>query len=304
MVDEPKKVKEKKVKVSHTENVPEIVDVGKELDVLEKSVPQMFNEAQRNLILNETPRYKIKKRKGKGGLMFDYVDISYVIEQLNILTGHRWDFKVLWQTPIEEAKAVGQFIVRGELTIYGQNGVVVQKQNYGKADLKEKTSGGFLDFGNDMKGAESDCIKKCASMFGIALDVYSGSVTRRQDLSNPDGQITESQRRRLEVIAQDSGIGHSGLKKIINELYDYTSTEQIQRRHFAEISEKIEGKQSESQIEVVIPEDIVKGFDALGTPEAKRKALFLSYNKKEGGIDELRKKINAKVDENNSRPKV
>lgn len=262
---------------------------------VENDVPQIFSEAQRNLLKNETPRYKIKKRKGKAGMFFDYVDIGYVLEQLNILTGHRWDFDVLWQTSIEECKQVGQFIIRGTLTLYGKDGIVVRKTNYGKADIKEKTSGGFLDFGNDMKAAASDCVKKCASMFGVALDVYSGSVQRRQDLTHPEAKITESQRRRLEVLAGEASVGHSGLKKIINEMYDYTSTEDIQRRHFDEISARLEGMSGDLEI-VEIPADIKQGFDILGTTPAKQTALFKSYSK-EGKIDELRKKISAKVDE-------
>ena len=110
---------------------------------INSNVPQLFIESQRNLILNETPRYKIKKRKGKAGLTFDYVDIGYVLEQLNILTGHRWDFDIEWQLSIAEAREIKQFIVRGRLTLTGSEGQVVSKVNYGKSDIAEKTKGGF-----------------------------------------------------------------------------------------------------------------------------------------------------------------
>ena len=258
-------------------------------------MPQLFGEAQRNLVANETPRYRIRRRKGKGGMFFDYVDIGYVLEQLNLLTGHLWDWNIEWQTSIAEAKEVKQFIVRGALTLNSKTGTSVKKVNYGKADIKMlKNDAGFLDFGNDMKGAVSDCVKKCASMFGIALDVYSGAVQRRQDTNHEEAPITDSQRKRLEVLAQESNIGHSGLKKLINSKYDYTSTKQIQRRHFVEISEALGLKASEAA-EEKMPEDIQTGFDILGTSKAKAIAVYKSH-KAQGKLDELKKKISGKVD--------
>ena len=233
--------------------------------------------------------------------MFDYVDVGYVLEQLNALTGHKWDFEVEWQTSIEEALKVNQVVVRGALKIYGKDGMVVKKVDYGNQDIKLKQSSSeFLDFGNDMKGALSDCIKRCSRQFGIALDVYSGAIKRRQDTEHPEAMITESQRRRLEVLAGEVNIGHAGLKKLINEMYDYSSTTEIQRRHFQEISVMLEQKDAGIKA-VEMPDEIQQGFDILGTPKAKQIAVFNSY-KAQGKLEELKKKISEKVDEKNSAP--
>jgi len=295
-----KKTAKKKKAVKKVEEVKDLITLENEeqrklVEEIQNSIPQVFDQAQRNLLLNETPRYKIRKRQGKGGMTFDYVDIGYVLEQLNILTGHRWDFDIEWQTSLTEAKEVGQFIVRGSLKLYSNKGDIVKKTNFGKADLKERKGGGYLDFGNDMKGAVSDCVKKCASMFGIALDVYSGAVKRRQDENHPEAPITDTQRMRLETLAQEAKIGHSGLKKLIFEKFDYTSTAFIQRRHFVDISNAIEVKASEVT-EDVIPEDIAKGFDILSIPQGKRIAIYRSY-KKQDKLEELKKRLNAKIDE-------
>ena len=262
---------------------------------INSNVPQLFIESQRNLILNETPRYKIKKRKGKAGLTFDYVDIGYVLEQLNILTGHRWDFDIEWQLGIPEAIELKQFIVRGRLTLKGSNGEVVSKVNYGKSDIAEKTKGGFLDFGNDMKAAVSDCVKKCSSMFGIALDVYSGGVKRRQDSVHPEAVITEEQKIRLEAVAVNAKIGDSGLIKVINEMYDYKHIEDIQRQHFVPIMSKLESMEVETHMND-IPERMQLGFDILNIPKAKRLAVYRSYEKN-GTLEELEKKIQDKIKE-------
>ena len=228
-------------------------------------------------------------------MVFDYVDIGYVLEQLNTLTGHRWNFEIEWQTPIPEAREIKQFIVRGKLTLYGNAEQVVSKVNYGKSDIAEKTSGGFLDFGNDMKAAVSDCVKKCASMFGIALDVYSGGGQRRQDSLHPEAVITEEQKERLKVLAEGANIGHSGLKKVMNELYDYKNIDDIQRQHF----EAIKNRLDEMDIDVhvaEIPDGIQKGFDILDIPKAKRLAVYRSYEK-QGTLDKLEEKIKEKLKE-------
>lgn len=290
--------KKEKKKTETTENAVAVLD-GREklMEEIAETVPQLFAEAQRNLLLNETPRYKIKRRKGKEGQKWDYVDVGYVVEQLNAITGHKWDFEILWQTTIEEALKVKQAIVRGRLKIYGKDGLEVVKTQYGNADIKMKRDKStFLDFGNDLKAAASDCLKKCASQFGVALDVYSGAVKRRQDTEDPEGLITEGQRRRLEVLAEEAGIGHSGLHKLACELYDYQSTKDIQRRHFRAIQSELEEKVSVVvEKDNPIPEDIDSLFDIIGTPLGKRLAMFRAYEEK-SSLEELSKKLNQIID--------
>jgi len=49
----------------------------------------------------------------------------------------------------------------------------IRKTQFGRSEVKfKKDSNDPLDFGNDMKAATSDCLKKCASLFGIGADVY------------------------------------------------------------------------------------------------------------------------------------
>jgi len=270
---------------------------------VENSITQVFTDAQRALLINETPRYKIKSRQGKGGQVFDYVDVGYVIEQLNILTGFRWNFEHLTDATNPEymrmALELKQFVVRGRLTMVGNKGENIYKDDVGNQDIKEKRAGGWLDVGNDMKGAWSDCIKRCSRQFGIALDVYSGAVKRRQDQEHPEAPITDSQRRRLEVLANEAKIGHPGLKQMIAAMFDYSSTLQIQRRHYEQIQAELENKKDVISTEK-IPEEIKKGFDILGTPPAKQQALYKAYEK-QGKLDELKSKISNKVDSKNTK---
>ena len=78
-------------------------------------------------------------------------------------------------------------ILRGRVQHEGQ-WVEIVKTQFGRAEVKWKMTGSGdgrrkeidpftqspipLDFGNDMKAASSDALKKCASLMGVAADVY------------------------------------------------------------------------------------------------------------------------------------
>ncbi len=133
-----------------------------------------FTAEQLNQFYSKTPADKIKQRKAKGGGTWDYVETGYVIDTLNRVFGYMWSFEV--QTSIEEAAKIsssGTCVVKGRLTVY-VDGHALVKEQFGRCECKKKRdSGEFLDFGNDMKGAASDALKKCASELGLFRDVYS-----------------------------------------------------------------------------------------------------------------------------------
>ena len=57
-----------------------------------------------------------------------------------------------------------------------------------------------LDFGNDMKAATSDCLKKCASLLGIAADVYEAEEFQEIEVigSQEHSQRKEQLDKRIE----------------------------------------------------------------------------------------------------------
>lgn len=86
---------------------------------------------------------------------------------LNQAFGWDWDFRV-----IEQQIGRKQAWVRGELTVRPQ-GRVITKSQYGGADIKfNRTTGEAISIADDLKAAASDCLKKCASLLGVAGDVY------------------------------------------------------------------------------------------------------------------------------------
>ena len=103
------------------------------------------------------PAAAIKKRQGGGNKMLDYIETHTVINRLNSATNGEWSFHVKdiqWRADL--------LMVLGELTIPGlgtRSGFGVQKvSDRGGEDL--------------VKGASSDALKKCATLFGVALELY------------------------------------------------------------------------------------------------------------------------------------
>lgn len=130
-------------------------------------LPQHLNKAQLAFITQKTPKQFIKQRIGPGGLMVSYVEVGYVINVLNQCFGWDWSFRIL-----DQQVGKKQVWVRGELSLRILGHEIVKGQ-YGGADIKfSKSSGEPISIADDLKAAGSDCLKKCASMLGIAGDIY------------------------------------------------------------------------------------------------------------------------------------
>jgi hypothetical protein len=125
-------------------------------------------------IMQSTPKDHIYQRPAKGGGVWDYVTGVYVKKVLNYVFGWNWDFEV------KEHGIEGNLLwVLGKLTVRTKDGKAITKEQFGRAETKKRKDGtGYLDFGNDLKAATTDALKKCASEFGIASDVYGKNEFR------------------------------------------------------------------------------------------------------------------------------
>ena len=126
-------------------------------------------EAQRSIMEQRTPGDAIRTRKGRGGRDFKYVTHAYVTRTLNTAFHLNWDFEVLDTRIIPETDPQEVF-VRGRLTVRTKNGVITKEQ-FGSASVKRSNSQ-ITSLGDDLKAAASDALKKCASLLGLALDLY------------------------------------------------------------------------------------------------------------------------------------
>ena len=131
------------------------------------SLPQYLNQAQKTFITQKTPRKFIKTRPGPGGMPLRYVEVGYVINILNQAFGWDWDFRIL-----DQQVGKRQVWVRGELSVRVGERTIIKGQ-YGGAEIKSNRSTGEpLSVADDLKAAASDCLKKCASLLGVAGDLY------------------------------------------------------------------------------------------------------------------------------------
>lgn len=145
-----------------------------------------FTTKQLNLLLSRTPERHIKERPIPGGGTAKYVSVQYMINTLNLITGFRWSFDVL-----DEKEQHGQIVVKGQLTVVFKDGTELVKTQFGRAFLKMSrgTPKEVIDYGNDFKAAASDALKKCASLLGIAWDVYSSD--EMNEIQIVDSQVND-----------------------------------------------------------------------------------------------------------------
>lgn len=137
------------------------------------SLPEQLSSAQINYLTRKTPEEYVKKRVGPGGTKLDYVEVGYIVDLLNRAFGWDWDFKITG-----EQIGKRQVWVRGELTVRFSDRMVTKSQ-YGGAIIKlSKSTNEPFSIADDLKAAASDSLKKCASLLGVAGDVYWKDLDR------------------------------------------------------------------------------------------------------------------------------
>lgn len=160
----------------------------------------VLTTAHMNLLYKRTPAMHVHEKPGKGGGRFKYVTGAYVKSQLNKFFGYDWSFTV------KEFTVKGnQCIVFGHLSgnIRDAEGKVIAtlvREQFGRADIKTLRSdpSKALDFGNDLKAATTDALKKCASDLGIARDVYAADEYRELSFYDATDQVAIEKEKKAE----------------------------------------------------------------------------------------------------------
>lgn len=119
------------------------------------------------------PQYIQSREKG-----MKYVDVSYMTTALNLAALMDWSFEAVETRvddmeeydPKKKKNVIKKHIsTLGRLTVHTTEGKTIIKEQWGSQVLKYK-----MEMGDAIKAATSDALKKCASMLGIAADVYGG----------------------------------------------------------------------------------------------------------------------------------
>lgn len=153
----------------------------------------------------ETPTDAVKWRKGRGGREYPYTNTAYVIRKLNDAFAWDWDFECDQEEVILRGDQPFEIKVRGKLTIRA-GGRVITKVQYGCQPIEggEKAP----SIGDCYKGAASDALKKCASMIGIALDLYDSDSDVHEGgkaPALPSGQGETEAEKRMRIAKEKAG---------------------------------------------------------------------------------------------------
>ena len=116
------------------------------------------------------PQAAIKQRKGRGQIQLDYLQGHTVIHRLNEATGGAWDFYIDPNTEIIDIGGEAILKVRVTLSIPGLG----SRDAIGIQSLAHADKGGE----DILKGAQTDGLKKAATMFGVGLQLYGADFER------------------------------------------------------------------------------------------------------------------------------
>lgn len=175
---------------------------------------------QTSIMNAETPAALIKTKPGRGGKKVQYVEGGYVISKLNqAFSPLGWEFNIVERGQTErknENRAEGEVWVYGELTIIDhKNNFRTTKGQYGQHPIHEK-----VPIGDAFKAAGTDALKKCASMLGIALDVYWGTLDTNEETVPKEPTPEELFERAMMMIRASTNV--SGLIEYDEKLKDLT----------------------------------------------------------------------------------
>src|SRR5215471_2236313 len=106
---------------------------------------------------------QIKRRQGTNGDVLDYIEGCAVIQRLNECFDAEWIFEIQENRVYDD-----EVVVLGKLTAQG-----VTKSQFGKSRItKAKKDNAIISLGDGLKAAATDCLKKCATLFGVGLHLY------------------------------------------------------------------------------------------------------------------------------------
>lgn len=116
------------------------------------------------LLREPFPDSFIKKKVAPDGFELSYVEGIDVINRLND-SCHSWSFLIT-----KEFIKDGRHIKTGRLTIFdnASGKEIGTRENIGCSDVETEN----YDYGNAEKAAATDCLKRCAMLFGVGKQLY------------------------------------------------------------------------------------------------------------------------------------
>lgn len=193
-------------------NELQTIENGK-LDILQFELRKITKQ-HKEIGKIETPKGLVKKKQG-----FDYVELSYMKNIAN-------EQFPGWSWTIIKGEALGSnaYVVHGRLKwldngLWREGDMVAAHRIQTKRGTDE-----FVDIGNDIKSANTDCMKKALNVYlDIAADVYRSEDptlddTQYEKLMNTAKKISKDMSYEIAKKINDSQINTSNYKASLAKL--------------------------------------------------------------------------------------
>ena len=150
------------------------------------------------MLSQPTPQESIKKRKTPSGVELSYVPHSYITQKLNHVLGLHWSFDVASHEIVDhhDQNLPSEVVVLGRLRVVINNttSTIITKEQFGSQAIKSD-----MGIGDTYKSAASDALRKCASLLGIALDLYDTPRTEAESLENLQSMVEQVTGQEVKV---------------------------------------------------------------------------------------------------------
>ena len=184
-------------------------------EAIEQSLASI-TELHHKVSMEDTPKTFIKRKVRQ-----DYVEIAYMKKLAD-------KYFAGWSWTIINTEVLGSeaYVVHGRLKWY--EGGIWREGDMTAAHRiqKKKGSNEFVDIGNDVKSANTDCIKKAFNMYmNIADDVYRNRVEdpalTKEDIDylykEMEG-LTEEWKTKISNSIENGDIERTDMLKVINKI--------------------------------------------------------------------------------------
>tara|TARA_R100001594_G_scaffold317_1_gene1294 strand:+ start:1469 stop:2086 length:618 start_codon:yes stop_codon:yes gene_type:complete len=183
-----------------------IINDSSHLDMINESLREITKKHKKVSDM-VTPKPHIKKKMG-----LDYVEYSYMREIAD-QEYPGWSWTII-KTEMAGSEA---YIIHGRLKWF-DNGVWREGDMTAAHRIQKKRgTAEFVDIGNDVKAANTDCIKKAFNMYmNIADDVYRNQVEdfslsdkQREEILTAAGSISDEKMKQIKSLVDDMSINTS-----------------------------------------------------------------------------------------------
>ena len=170
----------------------------------------------RQLLESTFPTDQIKQRNGNFGKTLEYIEGHSVIQRLNEAFDGCWSFEIVSHEILED-----EVIVQGKLSADG-----VVKTQFGSSSItRAKEGGAVISLADDLKAAATDSLKKCATLLGVGLYLYSSQPESTEGKANgqpqAQGKQPDKANQRNDRRSKPAGTANNDNARVSNKQLTY-----------------------------------------------------------------------------------